>query len=447
MNKKKIITLAIVLVALVGVLVLVMALPDADEKNGGLQTDNGKDSIKLGELIYSVPSGSIDNITVSYGGTVYSFKKDGKDWICPEKNGIGISNSRITMLVTELCSLRYQDKLDISSVTPADCGITESSDFVSFTSENGDVRISLGADVADSSLCYLMTNLSDDIYMVENESVSLMFASFDEYRNDSFELIDFENITAIDYKSQDIAFSLKKGDSDRDNGDFYFWEMTSPLAMSARDEEVDKLLIKPITEMVISAYASDDGNFASFGIDGSAFVSYTDSKGKVQTILLSPLTENKYYLAIEGKRTVYEVSPSCVPFAKLSLIDICDRQLYLNKQSNLDTVTIKGDGFDHSLKFSDSDVFVDGKKLEDANDRRNAFSYVCGLMADDISTEPLGSEKVKITYRLKNGDEAVLIFADADERYYRVSKNGKPLYLIQKNKISTLLSVIEGFGA
>ena len=54
MNKKKIITLAIVLIALVGVLVLVMALPDADEKNGTLQTDNGKDSIKLGEIIYSV---------------------------------------------------------------------------------------------------------------------------------------------------------------------------------------------------------------------------------------------------------------------------------------------------------------------------------------------------------------------------------------------------------
>ena len=444
MNKKKIITLSVVLLALVGVLALVMALPDADEQNGGFGGNPEVSDSGLGEPVYSVSSGSIDNINVSHDGFLYSFRKNGDGWICPQKEGVSISYSRITKLVTSLGSLRFKDKPD-ASVLPSDCGITEASDYVAFTSNAGDVKITLGSDVTSSSLCYLMTNLSDDIYMVEKDSVSYIFASFDEYRNASFERIDFENITAIDYSCGGIAFSLIKGETDKDNGDFYEWEMTSPLAMSARDEEIDKLLIKPITQMSIDAYASDDGNFASFGIDGTRFVSYTDAEGEEQTVLFSPITENKYYLAIKGDKTVYEVSPSCVPFSALALIDIADRQLYLNKQNNIDTVTIDGNGYSHALVFNGNEVKVNGKKLGDANDRRDAFSAVCGLMADDISTASLGEEEVKITYSLKDGSKTVLIFASADERYYRASKNGKPLYLIQKNKIDNMLGIIDGF--
>ena len=447
MNKKKIITLAAVLLALVGVLILVMALPDTDEKNGGFGGHPEGDNSKLGELIYSAPSASITNITVSHNGSLYSFQKNDSEWICPEKSGVSISSSRITRLITELSSLRYHDKLDTSSVSPSDCGITDASSRVTFTSELGEITIFLGNDVANSELCYLMTSLSDDIYMTRKEGVSLMFATFDEYRNDSFERIDFENIVAISYKAGDIAFSLKKGETDQENADYYEWEMISPLALSARDSEVEALLIEPVTKMKINAYVSDNGNFSDYGIGRDKnFVTYTDASGRVQTIFFSSVTENRHYLAIDGSDTIYEVSPSYVPFSKLSLIDIADRQLYLNKQSNLSLVTIEGEGIGYSIEFgTDSTITIDGRKIENSNDIRNIFSYVCSLIADDISTEPMGRSEIKITYKLRDGKETVLDFSSHTERYYKVSKNGKPTYLILKNKLGDLFALLDGF--
>ncbi len=445
MNKKKIVTLFAVLLALLGVLVLVMALPDADEKNGGFGGHPEGDNSKLGELIYSAPSSSINNITVSHNGSSYTLQKINDEWKCIEKNGVSISSSRITRLITYLSSLRYQGKLDTSSVTPSDCGITDASSCVTFTSELGKIGIYLGNDVANSKLCYLMTSLSDDIYMVEKESVSLMFATFDEYRNDSLERIDFENVVAISYRNGSTAFSLKKGEADKENADYYEWEITSPIALSARDEQVKALLIDPVTKMKIDAYVSDDGNFSDFGISRDKnYVTYTDASGRVQTVFFSSVTENKHYLAIDGSKTIYEVSPSFVPFANLDLIDVADRQLYLKKQANLDTVTIKSEDFNCKIVFAnDGTITMDDKKIENAADKRNIFSYLCGLLADDISTRPLGKEKAKIAYRLKDGSEDVLVFSEYSERYCSVGKNGKPLYLIQKNKLDDLFDVLD----
>ncbi len=447
MNKKKIITLAVVILALVGVLILVMALPDTDEKNGGFGGDSQSDNLKRGELIYSAPSSSITNITVSYKGSFYSFQKNDGEWICPQKNGVSISGSRITRLITELSSLRYHDKLDTSSVAPSDCGITDASSCVTFTSELGEISLYLGNDVADSSLCYLMTSLSDDIYMTEKESVSLMFASFDEYRNDSFERINFENIVVISYKGDDTAFSLKKGEVDKENADYYEWEMTYPIAISARDEQVEALLINPIMNMKIDAYVSDSGNLSDYGIGKDKnFVTYTDASGRVQTIFFSSVTDNRHYLAIDGSNTIYQVSLSYVPFSNLSLIDIADRQLYLNKQANLSLVTIEGEGIGYNIVFNtDGTITINGKKIEKTNHIRNIFSYVCGLTADDISTEPMGKSEIKITYKLRDGKEAVLDFAAHGERYCKVSKDGKPMYLILKNKLTDLFGFLNGF--
>ncbi len=443
MKKRKIISLMVLLLALLGVLVLVMALPDTGE-NGGFEKQPSS-SLNLSEPIYSAKRETIDNIKIFYNGSNYSFKRNGDEWFCPEKTGVGISNSRVVNLVTELGSLRYQEMLDTSTVTPTDCGITDSSNFVTFTSELGQISLYLGNDVPDSELCYLSTSLSDDIYMVEKERVSLMFASFDEYRSDNFERIDFENIVEIEYNGPDSSFSLIKGEIDKSVADYYAWEMAFPVKLSVRDIEVEERFIKPLGVMNVSAYPSDNGDFSNYGIEKSKnSVTYTDASGKVQTIYFSLLKDNRHYLSIDADKTIYEVLPSSVPFAGVDLIDICERQIYLNKQTNIDTVIIKGDGIDYSIVFGDGSSFVNGKKLEKSSDIREVFSYICGLMADDISTKAIGKSEIKMTYNLKNGKEVVLDFASADERYYAVAKNGKPLYLIQKNKLKDLFDVLDG---
>ena len=444
MNKKKIIILASSLVVLLGVLALVMALPDSDDKpdnSGGTQTQDYNE-----EAIYTVSVDSVTSVTISYSGELYTLTKTPDGWICADKSEVGVSQSRVTSLMTELCSVRYTDKLDTSKVTPADCGITDASDYVSFESELGTLVITRGNDVADSDLCYVMTSLSDDIYMVARERVSLMFAPFDEYRNDTIARIDFENITAIKYQSPQCSFSLTKGEYNLESGNYYAWKMTSPIAVLARDSEVDSKLISPIATMKVEDYVSDSGDFASYGLgDKSAHVTYTDAKGKTQTVYFSKPINNQYYISVDDSGSIYAVSPSAAPFASLNLIDIADRQLYLTKQSNLSAITIDGIKT-YKLKFDDDgSIAIDGKVSDSDSASREIFSNVCGPLADGISTAPMGAAVLTMRFELKDSSSVTLTFSGHDERYYAVAKDGKPLYTILKSKLDTMFGVLDKY--
>ncbi|MBR2404364.1 MAG: DUF4340 domain-containing protein [Clostridia bacterium] len=444
MNKKKIVILAISLIVLLGVLALVMALPDSDEPS--IDSGNAQSQDYNEEAIYKVSVDSVTSVTVSHSGELYTLTRTPDGWICAEKSEVGVSQSRVTRLMTELCSVRYTDKLDTTKVTPADCGITDASDYVSFESSLGTLVITRGNDVANSDLCYVMTSLSDDIYMVKRERVSLMFAPFGQYRNDTIARIDFENITAIKYQGPKCSFSLTKGEYNLDSGDYYAWKMTSPIAVFARDNEIESKLILPIASMDTDGYVNDNGDFASYGLgDKSAFVTYTDAKGKTQTVYFSKLLNNQYYISIDDGKSIYAVSPSAAPFATLNLIDIADRQLYLTKQSTLSTITIDG-AKKYKLEFrDDGTIAIDGKVSSSESASREIFSNVCGPLADDISTAPMGAIVLTMKFDLKDSTSVTLTFSDHDERYYAVARDGKPLYTILKSKLDTMFGVLDKY--
>ena len=66
-------------------------------------------------------------------------------------------------------------------------------------------------------------------------------------------------------------------------------------------------------------------------------------------------------------------------------------------------------------------------------------------MADDIYTGSSSGTDVTLTINFKSGSPDVIEFANYNDRYYAVSKNGKVKYLILKNKISDLASTLDSY--
>lgn len=446
MNKKKIIILSICLVFLLGVLALVMALPDSQTEQETTDTpDTSADYTE--ETIYTVSVDSVTSVSVFFSGEAYTLVKTSDGWICSEKPNVQVSQSRVTSLMSELCSLRYADKLDTAKVAPADCGITDTSDYVSFESDNGTITVYKGNNVTDSQLCYIMTSLSDDIYMVKQDRVSRMFVPFDEYRSDHIARIDFDNITAIDFKNSKCSFSIVKGEYNIDTGNYYAWKMTSPIAVLAKDSEIDSKLISPVSSISVDDYVNDNGDFANYGLgDKSNYITFTDVSGKTQTVYFSLLLNNKYYICVDDGMSIYEIAPSSAPFADLSLIDIADRQLYLTKQSNLASLTIDGSGKAYDIIFKDDgSITVNSKKNDSDSATREIFSAVCGPLADDISTDAMGAAVLTMKFELKDSSQVTLTFAEKNERYYSVAKDGKPLYSILKSKLDSMFATLDKY--
>ncbi len=444
MSKRKIIILSLVLISLIAVLILVMNLPEKSPKTAD-ETDKIKDSGSFSEAIYTVNVDSITNISFVVALESYTLTKTDSVWSCPEKPNVEISSSGVVSLLASLCSVSYTDSISDTSVTDADCGIDESSDKVTFNSDRGTITLKRGNNVSDSELCYIKASVSDAVYMIKQSTANSIFVSLDSLRNDALQRVDFENIVSIELQNRNCTVSLQKGEYNLDKGYYYSWRMTSPISVFARDEEVNSRLIKPAAAIDVSDYVSDSGDFGNYGLtDKAYYITFTDAKGKAQTIYFSDKINNSYYICVDSDAAIYEVSASDMPFASVSVIDISDRQIYLTKQANLSSVKIEGEGKEYNITFDDNSLIsVNGKKTESAKKSSEIFTALCSALADDISTAPMGETVLRFTYTKKDGSVVSIEYANADDRYYFVSKDGTPLYKILKSKINSIFDALE----
>lgn len=444
MNKKKIITLAVVLAALIGVLVWVMNMPE--KNNSGAEPDADQQSSAFtGEKIYAADVDSITDITFTIDGDSYTLQKDADTWICPQKTNVEVSQASVVSIMADLCAVSYTDLISDSSVTDEDCGIISQSDTISFDSDIGKVVLTLGNKVSDSELYYLKYSGSDDIYMVESEIIDSIFVPFQKIRNDSIWRIDYENVASIQLKNKNCELSIEKGEYNLDKGSYYGWNMISPIKAFARDDEVASKLINPVIKIEVSGYVNDNGDFASYGLsDKSNYISFTDTEGKSQTIYFSDKINNSCYFCLDSDSVIYEMPASMATFAEVSVIDVCDRQVYLTKQTNLQSIKIEGEGIKYEIAFDDeSNISINGGKTKSKSESTELFTSLCGILADDVYTGSVGEASLTFVYTNKDASTVEVEYSDADDRYYYVSKNGEPMYKILKSKVKSVFEVLD----
>ena len=441
MFNKKILIPLIAVVALLGVLLLVTMLGGDNSNDDVISSDSGEDySVNY---VFDVASETINLISVKLSEEEFTLVKNTDAWELKDSPNTSISTGAVSSLASAISDLSYDELIDDGSIKPEDCLINEESSSVTFESELGSVTLTLGMVTTDGELCYIATSLNDGIYLAYSESAAPIFAPLKTYRNSASLRVDLENLVSVDYSGTE-KFSLSKGENNKDKAQFNSWKLTSPLQISANDEAVMNKIIEPLKQIKIVDFASDNGDFGSFGLGGkNRFVTLTDVDGKKQTVYFSEQRAGKYYMSIDDKKTIYEVSLSDNPYIALKTIDLADRNITLTKMTNIKNVVIDGSK-DYKVDFLSDKGIINGKNISYQTLNQSVFPALCGLMADDIYQGSQIGGEIMITFNYKdNTPSDVVIFASHSDRYYSVAKNGSVKYLILKSKISDLFKVLD----
>ena len=441
MFNKKILIPLIAVVVLLAVLLVVTMIGGENSGDDIISSDSGEDySINY---VFDVDSETINSISVKLSEESFTFVKNQDMWELKNSPNTSISTGAVNSLASAICDLSYDELIDDGSIKPEDCLINAESSSVTFESELGSVTITLGMVTTDGELCYIKTNLNDGIYLAYSESAASIFAPLKTYRNSASLRVDIENLVSVDYSGTE-KFSLSKGDNNIDKAQFNSWKLTSPLQISANDEAINQKIIEPLKQIKIVDFASDNGDFNSFGLGGkNRFIALKDSDGKKQTVYFSAQTAGKYYMSIDDKKTIYEISLSDNPYIALKTIDLADRNITLTQMTNIKNVVIDGEK-DYKVDFLSDKGIINGKNISYDALNQSVFPALCGLMADDIYQGSQTGGEIMITFNYKdNTPSDVVIFASHSDRYYSVAKNGSVKYLILKSKISDLFKVLD----
>lgn len=441
MFNKKILIPLIAVVALLGVL-LVVTMIGGDNLNDDIRASDGGEDYSV-NYVFDVDYETINSIRVKLSNEEFTFVKNIDAWELKNSPNTSISTGAVNSLASAISDLSYDELIDDGSIKPEDCLINEESSSVTFESELGSVSLKLGMITTDGELCYIATSLNDGIYLAHSQSAAPIFAPLKTYRNGASLRVDLENLSSIEYSGTE-KFSLLKGHNDKDKAQFNSWKLTSPLQISANDEAVMSKIIEPLKQIKIVDFASDNGDFGNFGLGGkNRFIILEDSDGKKQTVYFSGQTAGKYYMSIDDKKTIYEISLSENPYIALKTIDLADRNISLTKMANIKNVVIDGPK-DYKVDFLSDKGIINGKNISYDTLNQSVFPSLCGLMADDIYQGSQNSGEIMITFNYNNNTQSdVIIFASHSDRYYSVSKNGSVKYLILKSKITDLFKLLD----
>jgi len=439
---KKIIIPLLAVVLLSGALFAVTMI-DGDNKDEVVTDSASSDTSYEVNYVLDVEAQNISKINVSLSDESFEFSKTDSTWNSSGATKARVSSGSVSVLASSIADLSYDEVITDGSISASDCGITDESDTVSFLSDLGEVSLRKGMTTTDGSLCYIMTSLSDNVYLCSTQEAARIFAPLKTYRHSASVNLDFENITSISYSGKE-KMELVKTDVDSSNAVYNSWRLTSPVSIGANDEAVNKKFVEPISQIKVKDFASDSGNYADYGLGGLAnFVKLTDSSGKASTVYFSYETGGKYYICVDDEATIYEISLSDAPYINLGVIDIADRNINLAKMTNISNVTLTGGEYNYNVEFGEKSGKINGTEVSYDVMNQTVFPGVCGLMADDIYLGEAAETKITLSYMYKDGKSDTVAFSDYNDRYYAVSKNGKTGYLILKSKVSDLALVLE----
>lgn len=446
MNKKIIIP-SIVILLLLGLLAGVMMLDDAPSTNDGMVSSDASpyndSEDKIIGYILDIDTESITAIDVTLGGEKFGFITDGYKWTLASNPRASISSGSVDSLLNAIGTTGYTESYSRDEMKRSDCGISETSDGISITASGDKISLMRGINTTDGKYTYLSSSLSEDIYLVPRQSAEKLFAPLDNYRNGAMINLDFEHITEVKLNNSNGLITLKKGESDTDNAVYNEWKLLSPIEVGANDESVKTKIIDTLKQIKISGYASDNGDYTSFGFGArDKYITLKDANGRSASLYFSENVSGKYYISVNDEPTIYEIALSDAPYIEMKAIDVADRNINLVKMVNISDVTIAGKDNDYKIEFLDKKGRINGAEVSYDDMNQKIFPAVCGLFADDIINGSAGETEIVIEYNYKDKTSDRLEFSSYNDRLYKVSKNGKVMYLILKSKINDLTSML-----
>lgn len=441
--KNKKILIPLIAVVVLGILLAVVVLTVDKPKEDTVGSDASYAYEYEKNYLFDFSYDTISYIKVNNETETFAFVNEEQNWILENSPEVSISSASVLTLASSIVNIAYSEVIDDKSISKEDCGITDETPYVTFKCNDGEITVYRGINTADGMWAYVMTSVSDNVYLADIASVDEVFRPLAKYRNSASLNINFDSLNSIVYKA-DVQITFEKGEADAQNAIFNLWRMTSPVQMSARDDQITKLIIDPLKAIKITDYVSDKGDFANYGLGSKdRYIALSDDSGKIQTLYFSKEQDGKYYISVNDKNSIYSIDYDAAPYVELETKEIFDRNIHLVQMKDIKNVTLKGGEYDYIVEFGETGGRINGKDVSADAMNQQIFPAVCGLFADDILLETTGEEKVNLTFEYKNSGKDVISFLEYNERYYAVAKNGSVKYMILKAKLDDLAKTFD----
>lgn len=445
------VTMAIVLVLLIGTVVILIKNPAPADSSSGV-------SSAVPEItVLKIDKATIDEVSgINSAGSFAIKRKDSDNFTVKGKETIPVDSYYVDAIVGDVSELKANLNVTESASNIAEYGLDKPSINVTVkTADKTEYNLLFGNKTVNGDY-YFKLGSSDAVYVVASNIT-------DDFNKTNLGL--YSKTIAADVTADTITdVNLKKAGSDTISYKKMETTASTTASSSVYNEEFkllspfeytgDSDVISVVNTSIASLYATsaetDDfsaANLKKYGLDKPEYtLDYTYSS-KTITLYFSKKVGNDYSFYLKDRPLIYKIAATSAAFLEKTVSDLCYKLLYSMDIKSVAKLKIEGGGKSYLFELTGSDtdnmtVKYNGSDINAANFRK-LYKNVILAQQNGSASKPNTQSKYKISFNLKDGYTDVLEFYEVDSRNLFASVKGTGHFTVSVTRLEKIMADAE----
>lgn len=415
--------------------------------DGGQGVDKAPVAVQINNIhVGDIAAVAITNKKASYGllvgekGISLETKKEGGEYSQEEMQAFIFAMSK-------LVSTRVIDKYDdISSY-----GLDKPPSKITIIKRDGSkLRYSLGYKNPVDERYYFAKEGDNRVFLINKADGELMLREeTDFWKKDLIPKMDAKNIDLIESISIYSKKKIERAYTIKNTGDYTFG-MDTPIRNSISTDKVFSSIILPLSAMHPEKFIENSSDLKKYGLDNPDYRVNLKFDKRDYGYAISKGREDKYYIAKQGERSIYEMSTDKIAFLETDYLDMIGGSIYNCNVSKIKSITFSDmqAGRDYNFELSgeatETKAVINGKTIKYA-EFMEFFKLVNSIgMAGEVKSS---DAKIKpyftITINKKNGTIDVLEFLKKDNSESYLKVNGVINFTAFNKSAADIIAAVE----
>ncbi len=443
MNKKLIrnIILAVVVIAVLGVAYFfAMKWEPKNPEDEVIQKESPNESV-----VVSIPFSDIKSVELNNSNGKFAIVKDGGKYTVPGYENANLSSARLAGPFMKLEKIVAEREIT-ENINLDDYGFLKPVATVTVTKTDSEkVQIIIGNMDPTSFGYYVKTNLSESVYLVDQQSLKDFFVKVDDFKNKHIADVSFESLESFElFKGNEKVTSIRKRNETDTLTDIVIEQliMTYPYYEYISLEELAVPFEGLESIIAIEEVSSSASKGKAFGI-GAYTIKITDGYGNLTLKLGNKASDGNVYAVCEGVDAVFKIpgewlkaAEEFVPFDYLYKLT---NVYMIDEVSSVDFVCPDGV---YKLERSDNKYLINGSVVDEQTYKDVYTIFVSMAFTGDGQNTKIGKEIGSVTFRFNDGTTAASVYYEADERNYLVIKADGSKYLVLKKNFDPVFKSV-----
>ncbi len=410
------------------------------------QTVQTQTAARTFESLIPEESGTPVRVVIQQNGESYTLAADGDGYVLDDSE-TEIDAAKAKALLSCGASVLARDSMDGNA---EEFGVNVDSLKATFTYSDGQtLTLAFGNAPATGEGRYAVVDNSEKVYVV-NTSL------YETLSGGKYALIAVPDLSEYFTAQTLMEVTIRQPDREaitirrvtEENPFNNVAEFTAPIHYPANSERTASLFLalEEIAPVQIADLTDDD---AAYGLDSPlAELELTGASGEA-LILKIGQTESGLTMRINSDKAVYTLEDGAADFLETATVAYLAEQLPgLVSVNAVDSITLTRENEQHEMTVNRTETettyALDGEQTDEES-FLTIYREIIGLLIDRYSSEALATEPIcaQFEYHLSDGTTWTLAFAEYNDEYYAVVRDGEADFLITRAKVDAVFDALQ----